>query len=82
MRDGRLSALFRALRAVSGRPLRARATHTETLEADIQPTLKLGFTLHYRSAAKSPHCQFFTMLLKGTSKNCVRPDGGVGIGPD
>ena len=43
-----------AKRADCGHSLRLRVTHAVTLEADIQATLKFGFSLHRRMTAKSP----------------------------
>ena len=42
------------LGAGSVNSLRSRANHAATLEADIQPTLKLDFTLRRRMTAMSP----------------------------
>jgi hypothetical protein len=45
---------YSVVRADSGHSLRSRANHVATLEADIQATLKFGFSLHRRITAKSP----------------------------
>ena len=46
-----------AERAGTGLSLQVRTNPAETLEADVQAALKLGFTLHRRMTAKSPNLQ-------------------------
>ena len=43
------------LRAVCGPSLQVRTNPAETLEADVQATLKLSFTLHRRMTERSPN---------------------------
>ena len=60
----------------SGLSLQVQTNPAETLEADVQATLKLGFTLHRRMTAKSPFMTFvFWLPSEYQLPLCVKSNG-------